>query len=385
MKKTVVITASVVVLIVVAAVATLGVLTANAGQHSGLHRCAKLSPAVARGVADPGYGETLATFARWPTMKRRLVSAGVAATIAGSAAAALLLWNAHGARSVSDPASARCNAPPVAFGSSVDFADHRQVDVHFTCMDARLAGTLYLRKRPGPFPAVVYVHGSSEASRWGWDVPWVSMTVRAGIAFFSYDKRGVGESEGTCCPGDHGHYNLLAADADGAVNAVRERSEIDPARIGFLGISQSGWIVPLAVVRSRRPVAFTALASAPAVTTHEEQQWSKAASEEADSPPPLTVEKRKDITRNLSPSGFDPVPLLQQMTAPGIWVYGRQDRSIPAEKSAATLERLRKTEGKDFTVVLFPQAAHGLLDTPPTDPRAMLTLLAWIQKHVRPT
>jgi pimeloyl-ACP methyl ester carboxylesterase len=73
------------------------------------------------------------------------------------------------------------------------------------------------------------------------------------------------------------------------------------------------------------------------------------------------------------------------MTIPGIWVYGRQDRSIPAEKSAATLERLRKTQNKDFTVVLFPHAGHGLLDTPPTDPRAMPTLLAWIQKHVRPS
>ena len=73
------------------------------------------------------------------------------------------------------------------------------------------------------------------------------------------------------------------------------------------------------------------------------------------------------------------------MTVPGIWVYGREDRSIPAEKSTGALERLRNTEGKDFTVVLFPHADHGLLDTPPTDPRAMPTLLAWIQKHVRPT
>ncbi len=68
--------------------------------------------------------------------------------------------------------------------------------------------------------------------------------------------------------------------------------------------------------------------------------------------------------RQLQPSGFDPVPLLKQMTVPGIWVYGRQDRSQPAEKSAATLERLRTTEVKDFTVVLFPQAGHGLLDNP---------------------
>jgi len=53
-----------------------------------------------------------------------------------------------------------------------------------------------------------------------------------------------------------------------------------------------------------------------------------------------------------------------------------------AGQSAATLERLRKTDGKDFAVVLFPHAGHGLLDTPPTDPRAMPTLLAWIRKHV---
>ena len=73
------------------------------------------------------------------------------------------------------------------------------------------------------------------------------------------------------------------------------------------------------------------------------------------------------------------------MTVPGIWLYGRQDRSQPAEKSAATLERFRKTAGKDFTVVLFPGAGHGLLDVPPTDPRAMPTLLAWIRKHVQAT
>ena len=66
MKKTLVITASAVVLIVVAAAATLGVLTAHAGQQSGLHRCAKLSPTAARAVADPGYGATLATFMRCP-------------------------------------------------------------------------------------------------------------------------------------------------------------------------------------------------------------------------------------------------------------------------------------------------------------------------------
>src|SRR5438132_1370240 len=87
--------------------------------------------------------------------------------------------------------------------------------------------------------------------------------------------------------------------------------------------------------------AGAVLAGTPAVTTGEEQQWSQLAGEDAASPPALTPEKKAEITRQLQPSGFDPVPLLKQMTVPGIWVYGRQDRSQPAEKSAATLERLR--------------------------------------------
>jgi uncharacterized protein len=287
--------------------------------------------------------------------------------------------------SVSDPESARCNAPHVTFGHKAVVRDHAEVEVHFRCVGTVLAGTLYLPKRAGPFPAVVYVHSSGKAARWRWDVPWVKQVVGAGIAFFSYDKRGVGDSQGTCCPGDQSHFNLLAADADGAVNAVRERPEIDGARIGFLGTSQAGWVIPLAVVRSQHRVAFTALADGPAVTTHEEQQWSRLAGEDASNPPPLTKEKRAEITRQLHPSGFNPVPLLEQMTVPGIWIYGRQDRSQPAEKSAATLERVGKTEGKDFTVQLFPHAGHGLLDNPPSDPRAMPTLLAWIQQHVRAT
>jgi uncharacterized protein len=283
--------------------------------------------------------------------------------------------------SVNDPESARCNAPATTFGGKVALPGRTEVDVHFRCAGALLAGTLFLPKGPGPFPAVVYVHGSGEAARWTWDVPWVRTTVGAGIAFFSYDKRGVGESQGSCCPGDENHFNLLAADADGAVNAVRKRSEIDPAKVGFLGTSQAGWVVPLAVVRSRHHVAFIAMADSPAVTTGEEAQWSQLAGEDATNPPALTPAKRAELTRKLHPAGFDPVPLLEQITVPGIWVYGREDRSQPSEKGAATLERLRDTKGKDFTVVLFPHAGHGLLDTPPSDSRAMPTLLAWIQKH----
>ncbi len=288
-----------------------------------------------------------------------------------AAAAALALLSACGAKSVSDPSSARCDAPPTRFGAVRVYAVDRELDVHFTCSGAVLAGTLYLPKGPGRHPAVVWVHGSGEAPRLTYG-GLVAAFVNSGVAVLSYDKRGVGASQGVCCPGDESHFNLLAADADGAVNALRSRPDIDPRRIGLVGASQAGWIVPLAAARSRHRVALTALISGPAVTTGEEAVWSRLAGE--DEPGRLSKEKKAEIARRLGPSGFDPLPFIAQMSVPGLWLYGGQDKSIPAERSAAVLRRLRRSQGKDFTVVVFPNADHNLAGSVPT-------LVKWVAER----
>jgi hypothetical protein len=68
MKNPFVITISVAAIIVVAALATLGVLSAFAGEKSGLDKsgrkhCPKLTAKAARDVTDSGYGERLAKLA----------------------------------------------------------------------------------------------------------------------------------------------------------------------------------------------------------------------------------------------------------------------------------------------------------------------------------
>ena len=110
-------------------------------------------------------------------------------------------------------------------------------------------------------PGAVWVHGAGEAPRLGWGGLLLPGLVRAGVVVLSYDKRGVGESEGECCPGDTGHFNLLTADSVGAVQALRRRPEVDPLRVGLVGASQAGWVVPRAAIDSR--AAFVALAAAP--------------------------------------------------------------------------------------------------------------------------
>jgi hypothetical protein len=313
-------------------------------------------------------------------MKRSLPILSVAvAALALAAAAAFVLRSAYGGSSVADPASARCNTPAARFDPAVAHGAYREAEVSFTCAGAVIAGTLTLPPGEGAHPAIVFVHGSGEANRLTWRAPVTRAFVRSGIAVLSYDKRGVGESEGVCCPGDAGHFNLLAADADGAVAALRSRADIAHDRIGFVGASQAGWVVPLAVARSRGSVAFTALVDAPAVSTGEERRWSNLAGEEDEDAPQLTPGRARGLERKLGgASGFDPRPYLAQLTMPGLWLYGARDKSIPTGRSAAVLRGLHR---KQFEVVVFPRAGHGLLDVPPSDPRALPTLVAWV-KHV---
>ena len=95
------------------------------------------------------------------------------------------------------------------------------------------------------------------------------------------------------------------------------------------------------------------------------------------------VLSRDEITRRLrdaGPSGYDPLPDLERMTMPGLWLFGSADQTTPVEESIAVLDRL-KAEGHNITVHVFPGAGHGLLDVPPTALEAPTTLITWVQDH----
>jgi uncharacterized protein len=285
--------------------------------------------------------------------------------------------------SVEDPASAACPRPPVTIGASRTSSDHLEASVHFTCSGSRLAGTLYLPPGNGSHPAVVWLHGSGEESRLSYG-PLVASYVGDGIAFFSYDKRGVGESEGKCCPDVYGHFNLVTADAVGAVAAVRRSAQIDPNRVGFLGASAAGWVAPRAAEASKH-VAFLALAS-PGVLQHSIvanfEQF--AGGSESTKPRPSEAAIAKKFAEwKRGASGFDPRPYLERLNIPALWLIGGADRNIPPVQTVAALRSLKRERDKDWTIIVFPGAGHGLFDSPPTDPRAAPLAEAWVRRHVR--
>jgi dipeptidyl aminopeptidase/acylaminoacyl peptidase len=291
--------------------------------------------------------------------------------------AVVVAWIVYRNNRVDDPADAQCVHPPVTIGDRQDRGDHQELEVRFGCEGASLAGTIYLPESSGRHPAAVWVHGAGGARRLGWGGQLLPGLVGAGVVVLSYDKRGVGQSEGECCPGDTGHFNLLTADAVGAVQALRTLPQVDPALVGLVGASQAGWIVPRAAVDS--DAAFVALAAAPTIAERTSNLYERlAAGEDGE----LSREQIAERLRDEGSKGYDPKPDLAAMTVPALWEFGTADKHTPVEQSVQVLQEL-KQQGHDFTVMTFPGAGHGLLDNPPADPNATPSLIAWITRHDR--
>jgi len=296
----------------------------------------------------------------------------VATAVAVVIVAVVAVWVMYRAHRVFDPANAACPNPPTSFGAAQDRGDHVEVPVHFRCAGATLAGTVYLPESGGRHPGAVWVPGAGEEPRLTWGGDLLPGLVRAGVVVLSFDKRGVGESEGVCCPGDTGHFNLLTADAIGAVTALRGRPEVDPERVGLVGASQAGWIAPRAA--DKADAAFLALASASTIPERTTNLYEQLAAEGD-----LTRQEISTRLREEGSQGYDPKPDLSAMTMPGLWEFGTADDRTPTKESVTVLRELKP--GHQFTVIVFPGAGHGLLDNPPTTQDAIPRLITWVGRH----
>lgn len=254
-------------------------------------------------------------------------------------------------------------------GGTVVHADRlplRRLEVRFPSGAATLAGTLTLPAGAGPFAAVAIVHGSGAFGREGVDVL-TSFYASAGVAVLAYDKRGVGQSGGAY-PGERASdstLDVLARDAAAAARYLAAQPEVDPRRVGLSGGSQAGWIIPLAA--SREPaVRWAVVQVGPTVTVGETDAYAALSAETGS----RNQEEILAEVRRAGAGGFDPVPSIRSLSIPVLWLYGALDRTVPTALCVPVLARLRAETGGDFSWVVFPEANHGLLDTPTGYPSA---------------
>ena len=277
---------------------------------------------------------------------------------------------------------------PVAIGLSDEqvYATHREVEVGFRGDDgAVLSGTLMLPLGRGPFPAAVWHFGSGPWTRVTYEGSQIPRWLGSGVAVLTYDKRGVGLSQGECCSvGAPGALERLGGDVLSGVRAIAAHPDVDAAAIGAFGFSQGGWVVPVAAARGGNvEVAWLVIGSGPTVTLGEELLYSALAGEPECRRSGLSDEEIDARLAAAGPSGFDPLPYLRTLTQPGLWIYGERDESIPVRQSVAILADLI-AQGKPFETIVIPTANHRwVLDGDPcqaTGPTQDMvpTILDWI-------
>lgn len=271
-------------------------------------------------------------------------------------------------------------------------------EVAFANGDVKLRGLLVVPDGSGPCPAVVYVHGSGDATRHAGFFH--SYFQRLGLAVLAFDKRGAGESTGDWRRSSLGD---LADDVLAGVGFLASRPDIDPDHIGLFGISQAGWVASLAAARSPH-VDFLVINCGSGVSVVENMVYERDGTlREAGAPvdqiPPLLEfyrrllqaaadgrpwEEIEELRREgrsrpwaaqipalevgrdsvlwdwLRRNGnYDGSTILRQVHCPVLWFLADRDRNVPSQASRPRLEAALAAGGNEHgRVVMLSPATH---------------------------
>jgi pimeloyl-ACP methyl ester carboxylesterase len=238
---------------------------------------------------------------------------------------------------------------------------------------------------------------------------------RNGYAVFSWDKPGSGESTGEL-DGEHKLSQRAAILADG-IEALAQHPAIDATRIGLWGISQAGWVMPLALELTD-DVAFMIVVSGGAEDSIEQMAYmlgqrllsTGGSAEDAAlfeqyvaqmARATSYAEYRESMEILIEIPGvedqiglemaaehewqpwprdidafIDPMDIIQHTTIPVLAFFGELDKIIDPVQGAEAYEAALQTAGnQDYQIEVIPGAAHVFVSA-----RVYLnTLEAWIQ------
>ncbi len=290
-------------------------------------------------------------------------------------------------------------------------------EIKFRSGHFELVGELGLPAGGGRHAAIILVHGDGPATRYG-AVPFrpmIDIFLRNGYAVFSWDKPGSGESTGQF-ESEHKLTQRATILAD-AIGVLAERPDIDSTCIGQWGISQAGWVMPLALELTD-DVAFMIVVSgggedsieqmayqigqrilsaggSPEDAALVEQYGSQAlkathydeylAAMEVlvDIPQlhdyyDLQIEEEDEWQpwpRDID-AFIDPMDIIAHTTIPVLAFFGELDGSIDPIQGAEAYEAALQTAGnQDYQIEFLSGAGHVFV----TMPEYLRTLEAWLQ------
>jgi len=232
----------------------------------------------------------------------------------------------------------------------------------------------------------------------------------------------------------------LCADGLAGIEYFKSRKEIDRRHIGVWGLSQGGWLGPLAASQSS-DISFVIAVSGPGVSPGEQmfvyyanelrdqgmpeadvreadalrrdvwsylftgkgyeradrelrqaraKRWFDAVNaqqdhlfeplqkpSDLDKPGSAILRFRREMT-------YDPVPALRALRVPALFLFGSEDRVIPVEKSVSVIREVLTESHADFSIQVFDGDNHGMFGSNGVrDPRYLNAMRKWLDERLR--
>ena len=290
-----------------------------------------------------------------------------------------------------------------------------RTDLSIPTDGAVLAATLSRPDGDRP-PALVAVHGADRGARdWYLYEHLHRVLPPAGIAVVTFDRRGDGASTGEP---SRGRFEQQAEDALAVIDHAAREGDLDAERIGLWGISQGGWVAPLAATMSNR-VAFLVLLASCGVTPGEQMRWTarlqttRALGEDAGVdaerlwehaldwmrggdrapleaavaegrtkpwwktawfPEEVPGDEARDAVR--AELDFDPTAVFARVRVSTLLVYGDQDEWIPVDESLAAC---REARGDEIDIVMVLGTGHEPAHGEDVSSEYEESLLTWLR------
>ncbi len=309
-------------------------------------------------------------------------------------------------------------------------SNHFQEEITFQNNNITLQGTLTRPATAVPHPLIIIAHTSDAPTRdFGVYQHLTQILPPIGLAVFLFDRRGSGKSSGSF---ENASLPDLATDILAALHNLKRRPDINPAQIGLWGMSQGGWIAPLAASKSAEItflIAVSAVGTTPAEQMNYSAQW---ALQNAGYPQP-TVEKMLELRAltddyyrgharraNVQPRldqyrpepwyplaylddllphdpaptkwrqimDYDPRPTIQKLQIPVLLLFAEQDPWVPIPQSIAVWQKYappnttihQVKDANHFMIAISQAGLHS--DHGPMAAEYTAVLTTWLTNHL---
>ena len=278
---------------------------------------------------------------------------------------------------------------------------HQTETITFQSGDFKVVGELMIPVDGDIHPLVIMVHGDGPAYR-TYFAKLKECMLRTGYAVFMWDKPGYGESTGKFSK--EKRLTERASILVDAVKVMKKHTLIDSNKIGVWGISQAGYVMPLAI-RQTEAIKFMIAVGCPGATgidqtaylirkqlifeglsekeasqaeTHFKKLYTAKSFEEyIQHAKPLydnPVQRKLGFVSALwdksnwqphSPDeeGFiNPMEIIETFTIPVLVFFGEKDTQVdPFQGVEAYKKALEKAGNQNFRIELIPNADHNII------------------------